>query len=407
MPATILYLNPSGHLGGGERSLLVLLAALDRTQFEPRVILTADGPLRSHLGGLGIATEIVLFPPAMLRFSRSHRNAGRLPWLRPATQLPEFGRQLLATARAMQPALIHSNGLKMHLLASWVLRGLQVPVLWHIQDFPPGGLAERLLRWTSGQPAQVVCDSRAVESAWRIHFPRLQHRLQTIHNGVAPGAFRRGDGPAFRAAHGLPTEALVVGMCSVFAPWKGHEVLLRAAQTACAARPELHVLVVGDDIYDTIGHGNRRRELEALARSLGLAARVHFVGFIDAELADAYAAMDIAVHAATRPEPFGMVVVEAMAGGVPVIASAAGGIPEIVTSPEQGLLVAPGDSGQLATAILRLAADSELRHRMAQRGQERVREAFSARRQADAFTALYAQLLRPPSASLARHGEAL
>ncbi len=393
MPTTILYLNPSGHLGGGERSLLVLLAALDRTRYEPQVILTAEGPLRQHLEALHIATEVVPLPSAMLRFSRSHRNPGRLPWLRPLSQLPGFSRRLLGVARDMRPQLVHSNGLKMHLLASWVLRRLQVPVLWHIQDFPPGGQAEKLLRWSDAQPAQVVCDSHAVEREWRQHFPRLRRRLRTIHNGVAPAAFREGNGERFRAAHGLPPDALVVGMCSVFAPWKGHEIFLQAAHAVRGTRPDVHFMVVGDDIYDTAGHGSRRQEMEALAAALGLREQVHFVGFVDAGLADAYAAMDIAVHAATRPEPFGMVVVEAMACGVPVIASAAGGIPEIVTSEEHGLLVAPGDSGQLAAAILRLAADSDLRRSLAQRGHARVCERFSAQRQAQAFESLYAQLL--------------
>ncbi len=107
--------------------------------------------------------------------------------------------------------------------------------------------------------------------------------------------------------------------------------------------------------------------LHALAGELGVADRVEFRGFRDdvrAELAE----LDVLVHASTTPEPFGQVVLEGMAAGLPVVAAAAGGRAEIVTDGVDGLLVAPGDAAALAAALTRLAADPQLRERLGAAG---------------------------------------
>jgi glycosyltransferase involved in cell wall biosynthesis len=80
----------------------------------------------------------------------------------------------------------------------------------------------------------------------------------------------------------------------------------------------------------------------------------------------------VAVHASVTPEPFGQVVVEAMAAGLPVVAAAAGGPAEVVTDGVDGILVPPGDVDRLAAALRRLAGDADLRDRLGQAGRVRA-----------------------------------
>src|SRR5205085_8086358 len=134
---------------------------------------------------------------------------------------------------------------------------------------------------------------------------------------------------------GLPRAVpgtLRVGLVATYARWKGQEVFLDAAGRLAAGRPELPVrfYVVGGPVYQTRGSQFSEGELRRLAAQRGLADRVGFVGFRE-DTAPVYRALDVVVHASTRPEPFGLTVVEAMACGRPVIVSRAGGAAELFT----------------------------------------------------------------------------
>ncbi|HET9785391.1 MAG TPA: glycosyltransferase family 4 protein, partial [Terriglobales bacterium] len=238
--------------------------------------------------------------------------------------------------------------------------------------------------------ALAVANSQAVAAAYAERVPALAGKLRGIANGIDPESLAGGDRAAFRRRWNLADDAFVFGMTAILAPWKGHEVFLAAARAVLAALPGARFLIVGDDVYDTRGHGQRRTWLEAQVRELGLGESVCFTGYLRDGLADAYAACDVAVHASTLPEPFGRTAIEAMAAGVPLVAAAAGGMLEIVEPERSGLLTPPGDAGALAAVMLRLAREPELRTRLIAGGRQRVRERFSQ----DAIHAQWMELYR-------------
>ena len=114
-------------------------------------------------------------------------------------------------------------------------------------------------------------------------------------------------------------------------------------------------IVIGDAVYETEGSQHSRAELEALVRHLGIADRVGFTGFVTRPEA-ALRSLDVVVHASTSPEPFGLVIVEAMATARAVVMSLAGGAAEIVTPGVDALGHVPGDVNGLAARITELAA---------------------------------------------------
>jgi glycosyltransferase involved in cell wall biosynthesis len=140
------------------------------------------------------------------------------------------------------------------------------------------------------------------------------------------------------------------------------------------------------------GEASYEAELRRLTRSLGIQDRVEFRGFREdvwAELAE----LDILVHCSITPEPFGQVISEGMAAGLPLVAAAAGGPADLVTDGVDGLLTPPGDPERLALALRQLADDSHLRASLSSRARRTSRK-FAPDRIAHHLLAIYGTVLR-------------
>ncbi|HJQ74962.1 MAG TPA: glycosyltransferase [Gaiellaceae bacterium] len=149
-------------------------------------------------------------------------------------------------------------------------------------------------------------------------------------------------------------------------PIKGHIVLLRAFAEAKRELPGLEL--------DVAGRGPLEPALRALARELGIADSVHFLGHVS-PIQGAIERSQVVV-VPSMGEGFGMVALEAMERARPVVAAAIGGLGELVQDGETGLLVPPGEAGPLRDAIVRLAGDPELARRMGEAGRRRALHRF-------------------------------
>jgi glycosyltransferase involved in cell wall biosynthesis len=165
-------------------------------------------------------------------------------------------------------------------------------------------------------------------------------------------------------------------MIAHFTQWKGHLVFLDVVERLVREGRPVAALVVGGSIYETDGHQEYEHEVRTRCQTLRLTKHVVFTGY-QACVADYLNAADILVHPPTRPEPFGLGVIEAMALGKPVVAAAAGGILETVASGATGLLVPPADSDAFTQAVRSLLDNSRGRKEMGERGRERVGQLFT------------------------------
>ena len=299
--------------------------------------------------------------------------------------------RLARRLRDERPALVHANGMKMHVLAAWAApRG--VPVVWHLHDYLGTRPAmARLLRASARRGVQAVAVSDSVADDARATL-RGRVPVRAIHNAVDLDRFHPGpgDGPALDRAAGLagaPAGTVRVGLVATFANWKGHELFLDAAARVPAGAPA-RFYVVGGPIYQTSGSQVSMDDLKARAARLGLGDRVGFTGH-QPDPAAALRALDVVVHASTRPEPFGRVIVEGMACGRAVIAMAEGGAAELFADGEDALGCPPRDPAALAAVIGRLIEDPGLRDRLGRAGRASAEVRFDRARLADAWAAVY------------------
>lgn len=173
-------------------------------------------------------------------------------------------------------------------------------------------------------------------------------------------------------------------------PWKGQDVFIRAAAVVLKRFPNCRFQIVGSALF---GEDALVGELKQLAVTLGVADRVEFLGFRK-DVPEIIAGSTLLVHASTVPEPFGQVIVQAMAESKPVVATRGGGVLEIVVDGETGLLVPMKDAEAMAEAIREILADPSKAQKMGEAGRERFLAKFTIERTVEEVGAIYAEMAR-------------
>jgi len=206
-----------------------------------------------------------------------------------------------------------------------------------------------------------------------------------------------------RSAFDLDATTPCFGIVGLLLAWKGQDVFLKAARRVLDRFPDARAFIVGGP---PAGSESYEAELKALARELGIADRVIFTGF-RVDVPEILRLLDVVVHASTSPEPFGRVIVEAMAMRRPVVASCAGGPLEIIEDSRNGFLVPPGDDAGLASRVIALLEDPELAAQMSETAYEDVVSRFSAERHARKVQQIYETALnaRPRAGARAHHAD--
>jgi glycosyltransferase involved in cell wall biosynthesis len=399
-----------GSLGGAERVLLSVMAAVLRADptAELHLLTCTDGPLVERARQAGVCAKVLAMPPALAGVGDSRLEglafSARL-WqslrdgVRTGPAAWQYARRLGHEVRTLAPDLVHSNGIKTHLLARLGRLG-GVPVVWHVHDFYGSRPASAgLLRWAGRAAAAAVAVSAAVAADVGRLLPRLPVRVIANALDVTAFAPAAGDGDWLDRLADLPPAGaglVRVGLVATYARWKGHDVFLEAAARLRAARPDLPLrfYVIGGPIYQSRGSQFSDDELRTLAARYGLDGAVGFVGFRD-DPVPVHRALDVVVHASTRPEPFGLTIAEGMACGRAVIAARAGGAAELFRHGHDAWGVAPGDAAALADAVGRLAADPDERRRLGENARRTAVERFNAERLAAEVMGLYGELVAP------------
>lgn len=402
----VLYIDASAGFGGATKSLSLLLQGL-RT-IDP-IVVTHQYQHIAQKSYNGFPVYRVPLPLHIRLYKRLEQRIHRkipillarriaLKTLNILHRLQKWASILyvLWIARSNRIDLIHANNGFTTPGAVFVSRWLRIPCVVHERGFcnPQSKAVFAAIRQTT----HVIAVSSAVaESVHRQGLPN--GRITTVHDPVDTDLFDKvsaGDErEARRVVYGLCPDDIAVGIFGRVIPWKGQLEFVYAILQVMKRRERLKAFIVGDE---SDGPPSYFAHIRHVIDTSGYAQRFILTGYRD-DVETLYSIMDIVVHASLDPEPFGMVVTEAMAAGRPVIAAKAGGPVEVITPGVDGILVPPGNVDEMAAAILQLSEDPALRASLAKNAHAKVRTHYSIGHIASKVERLYHELLPRPQAN--------
>ncbi len=381
--SNILYLDSGSGIGGGQRSLLLLLNRLDKAQFTPFVGCLGDSAFAAEVEKTA-ARVIPLSLPA------AHNKTDKVKRFTLHDLFEDF-RQLqviFELHRAVQQHtinLIHANSLSVALLGGIVAKINRIPILMHKRYATSYGILDRLCE-------RLLHRVILVSEATRWDFASAEKQT-LIYNGVDLDAFQASPEEVATLRAELfpdaPNTAILVGVVTRITPEKGIHFLVRAMRELKGEK-DVKLLIVGGPYFqkDVDYMGALKQEVT----DLGIEDSVIFTGFLsDTRIVTSL--LDIVLVPSIIPEACPRTIIEAMAVGKPVIATPLGGSKELVT-PETGILVPPEDASAVAEAIATLATDRERLAAMGTAARDRAVQLFSSEKNTALTETVYTELLK-------------
>lgn len=361
---TILFVSPVADLkGGAER---VLLDLLDNPAIRPALAVPGEG----ELARLARERDMPLRVFDLGAVASVHRPPRPRDLLQAAEGGRRCARQLADAAAEMGAALLHTNGLKVHVIGAltrWVHR---IPVVAHLHDVAHTPLEKAIWRAVGAGATRTIAVSRPCWPG-----ASLPRRVAVVPNGVrAPGEAMRA-----RSLSDTPT----VGFVGRFHPFKGLHLLLDWFERASATRPGLRLLIRGRADAEGAAYWDGLRGRVGRLSEQGRCRLLGWAGPGE----DPYEGIDLLAVPSRTPDPAPLVVLEAMLRGIPPIGYPAGGIPALIGGPEHGALAS--DAAGFEAALDRLL-DPRAYREVSAAAAARVRETFSIERFWDGVNAQYA-----------------
>ncbi|MBT3193784.1 MAG: glycosyltransferase family 4 protein [Verrucomicrobia bacterium] len=382
----ILFYHSGCDLYGASRSLLRLTSRLVQDGHAVKVMLPMDGPLLGAFSSEGVDAEV------SRPFPLIERSVFKSPvgLLRFAATVPCATVLACRLLRRFQPDVVHSNT-SVIVVPALAARIMRVRHVWHLREtYAEFGLFWRVYRRFMQWGADRIV---AVSSPIAEQLPaRMGCAVHVIHNGLPQAeaesvSSERTD--AFRARYDLGSARLVGLIGRIKFIRKGQEFLVDAAALLKPQFPDVRFVVVGSPFPGNEAHLER---LRARIRERDVEDVVVCTGDVD-DIKAVYASLAVSVLASALPEPFGGVVIESMAYGIPVVGTAIGGTTEQVVDGETGILVPPRDVQALAAAIARLLDAPALCAQMGQAGRQRFLDRFEFERFYGSITTLYDEVI--------------
>ena len=397
-PAPILYCenNVDGTVGGSYYSLLYLLKGLDRSRYSPIAVFYTEHSLLPAYREAGVETIVW---PKRRAFAFGTGLPGWFQWAQPAVlalrKAVNFGATFLIPAlsrawflRRRRVALVHLNNSVLY-NHDWMLAARLAGVKCVTHERGINEWYTRAARYFGRRLGAVICISEAVKDNMRRKQADFGN-LVTIHNGLDPEMMHPRLAPSeVRRQFDLPPSAPVVVMTGNLKAWKGQDTLIRALDRVRRPCPGVRCVLVGDT---SPSDQDYEKTLRSLVASLGLDGHIVFAGF-QRNVADFLTMADVVVHASVLPEPFGRVILEAMACRKPVIGARAGAIPEIIEEGVTGLTFPPGDADALAEAIIAVVSDPVHARTLGENGYAQLIERFPIARNVEATERVYERLI--------------
>jgi len=361
----ILFIHQSAELYGSDKTLLYLVANLDKNKFFPIVILPNEGPLKIELEKENVKVIIApvlklyrkMFTPSnLLKFSKDYFKGIKT---------------IKSIRKEYKIDFIYSNTLAV-LLGFFFCFFHKTKHIWHVHEIIESPkFFTKFFRYFLNNPTNrvLIYNSFATCKFWN-----CKGNNQVIWNGIAAFPEIEEEEKAVIRKTILTTDnEIVFALVGRISRWKGQMLLLEAFNKLVKTHQNIRLVYIGST------PPNQEHFLDSLKdkiKNYDLIQKVNIIPFQD-NIHQFWQCIDIAVVSSTEPEPFGMVAIEAMMAKKPVIAANHGGLTEIVVNNETGFLVEPNNKDALKDALEKLITNPELRTSFGEKGFQRAVENFS------------------------------
>lgn len=409
-PRKILFIAPTGQLGGAERCLVDTIWSLHQShpEMEMQLVVGTQGPLIQSSFDAGLhACQFIPLPERVRKMGDSGLSKSLSGYLffimRVLISVPSLIIYLIRLRELIgqqNPTIVHVLGLKMQLL-SLLIVPRQIPIVWNIQDYiGQRRLIQHLFRLfmalfgRNRKLSAGCCSDDVTRDFANVLGQKHFMSINTVYNTVDLEKYQP-LGITCPEISSNPS-AIKIGLVATYARWKGHDIFIKAlAEIAKDDNlPAWHAFIVGGPIYDTVGSQWSVAELQSLASSLDISNQITFIPF-QPDAAAVMRSLDIVVHASKKPEPFGRVIAEAQAAGRAVVAVGSGGSAEVFLNHQTGLAIAMNDVASLATALRLLISEPATRQNLAENGRSFVIQKFNRKDLARHWLAIYESLCQP------------
>ena len=376
-------------IGGAQENTLLNCLDLIREHGDEVLLITGPGigPEGDLLSG-GRAGELpVEMIPSLRRAIHPLRD-----W---------HARSAIAAALSdFKPDVVHTHSAKGGMLGRSVAWKLRVPAVIHtvhgapfhpFQSAPAREFFRRCERWAARRCHRMISVADAMTDLMVAAGVAPREKFVTIYSGmdVEPFIHACEHREEVRKRYQLQTQHVVIGKIARLFHLKGHDDLITAAVAVVQRLPQVRFLLVGDGLL--------RESLQQRIDSLGLHEHFVFTGLVPpAEVPSLIGAMDALVHTSFR-EGLARALPQALIAGLPVVSYDVDGAREVCINDETGYLVPPNDTDALASALIRLASNADLRSRLGGAGQSRFTDRFRHQTMTQKIRNVYRQVLQQNS----------
>lgn len=385
----ILYIesNTDGTIGGSYYSLLYLLEGLDKEKYVPVVLFCQDNSLIPRYREYVDEILVYNYDPFD---SNPLRSWKAVPRFVKYVLLKQFA--LKRIIRQLRPDLVHLNdGYDSN--HEWVLACMVngIPIIAHDRGTrPPATLQTRF--FTRYMDA-IIAVSEANRSIIEGDGLRPK-RIRRVYNGLDMSDFEKHSSPEQRRATrdglGIGDDGILVGMVGNIDTWKGQIVFARAMDRVMKHRGNVHGIVVGKTAKGAEAY---ERTIRTFLAENGMEERLRLLGY-RSDIPQLLNAMDIFVHTSVEPEPFGRVILEAMAMRKPIVSISSGGPVELITHGDSGFLVPMGDHEAVAGAVEECLADMSMAEAMGEKAYQRIRDNFTLEHMVKGVERVYEEVFK-------------
>lgn len=366
----VLFVHSSSELYGSDRSLLNIVKNIDKDKFNVFVILPCQGPLVEEMRKLE-NVKIEIYKVAVLRRKNLSLKGG-IQYVKNLIQSTVFLKNYI---KRNHIDIVDTNTAVVF-PGAMAAKYCRIKSVWHIREIIKSNLENNIISLVMNKYADlIVANSKSTGNALKVN----KKKIRVVYNAVEKDSF------ISKKKH----ETLVVGMAGRINRWKGQKLFVDMAEIVHKRFPKVIFEIAGEAYA---GEEYLKEELQQYIHDKQLDSNVRVLGQVN-NMKEFYEGLDVFVLPSIQPEPFGLVVVEAMAYEIPIVATNHGGPVEIVTEGEDGYLVEFDTANQMAEKVEYLLSNEKLREQMGKHGAKKQKDKFSVFAMVDGVEKVFMEVL--------------